>query len=87
MNLIYWELHYGEVTTYWSLDHLHALMPQLIDGPCNVHFVFLLDLLQNIVNANESTSTSNTSTVCNADNKIRKLIKYNYEIANNDFIP
>ena len=24
---------------------------------------------------------------CNADNKIRKLIKYNYEIANDDIIP
>ena len=35
---------------YWSLDHLHALMPQFIDGPCNVHFGFLLDLFKNSIN-------------------------------------
>ena len=53
---------------YWSLDHLHALMPQFIDGPCNVHFVFLLDLFKNNINTYECTSSPHSSTACNIVN-------------------
>ena len=48
--------------TYHGLDHLHTLVSHLVDGSCNVHHLLLLDLLQDIVNADESTSTTNTST-------------------------
>ena len=48
--------------THRSLHHLHALVPHLVDGSCNVHHLLLLDLLQDIVNADEGTSTTNTST-------------------------
>ena len=51
------------VNTYRSLDHLHALVPHLVDGSCNVHHLLLLDLLQHIVNADEGTSATNTSTL------------------------
>ena len=50
--------------THRCLDHLHALVPQLVDGSCNVHHLHLLDLLQHVVNTDEGTSTSNTSTAC-----------------------
>ena len=49
---------------YWSLDHLHALMPQFIDGPCNVHFVFHLELFKNDINTYECTSSPHSSTAC-----------------------
>ena len=48
---------------YRSLDHLHALVPHLVDGSCNVHHLLLLDLLQDIVNADEGPSATNTSTL------------------------
>ena len=51
-------------TTYRCLDYLHALVPHLVDGSCNVHHLLLLDLLQHIVNTDEGTSTSNTSAAC-----------------------
>ena len=53
--------HERLVQTYWSLDHLHALVPHLVDGSCNVHHLLLLDLLQDIVHANEGTSAPDTS--------------------------
>ena len=56
------------ILPYWSLDHLHALMPQFIDGPCNVHFVFLLDLFKNNINTYECTSSPHSSTACNIVN-------------------
>ena len=37
-------------------------MPHLVDGSCNVHHLLLLDLLQDVVNADEGPSTTNTST-------------------------
>ena len=49
--------------THRSLYHLHALVPHLVDGSCNVHHLLLLDLLQHIVHADEGASTTNTSTV------------------------
>ena len=49
-------------SAHWSLHHHHALVPHLVDGSCNVHHLLLLDLLQDIVNANEGTSATNTST-------------------------
>ena len=51
-------------STHHSLNHLHALVPHLVDGSSNVHQLLLLDLLQHIVNTDEGTSTSNTSTAC-----------------------
>ena len=48
--------------SYQSLDHIHALMPQFIDGPCNVHFVFLLDLFKNNINTYECPSSPHSST-------------------------
>ena len=47
---------------YNKVDHLHTLVSHLVDGSCNVHHSLLLDLVQDIVQANEGTSTSNTST-------------------------
>ena len=52
------------VCTHHSLNHLHALVPHLVDGSCNVHQLLLLDLLQHVVDTDEGTSTSNTSTAC-----------------------
>ena len=49
-------------TAYRSLHHLHALVSHLVDGSCNVHHLLLLDLVQDIVYADEGTSTSNSST-------------------------
>ena len=49
--------------THRSLDHLHALVPHLVDGSCNVHHLLLLDLLQDIVNTDEGAGTTHTSTV------------------------
>ena len=49
--------------TYRSLNHLHALMPHPVDGSCNVHHLLFLDLSQHIVDADERTSTTNTSTI------------------------
>ena len=46
--------------THRSLRHLHALVPHLVDDSCNVHHLLLLDLLQDIVNADEGTSMPNT---------------------------
>ena len=47
---------------YNSLHHLCALVSHLVDGSCNVHHLLLLDLVQDIVYADEGTSTSNSST-------------------------
>ena len=37
-------------------------MPHLVDGPCNVHHLLLLDLLLDIVNADEGPRAPHTST-------------------------
>jgi hypothetical protein len=43
------------------LDHAHTLFPHLVDGSSNVHQIFLLGLLQDIVNADEGASAANAS--------------------------
>ena len=48
--------------TYHSLYHLHALVSHLVDGSCNVHHLLLLDLLQDIINADEGSCTTYSST-------------------------
>ena len=63
------------LATYRCLDHLHALVPHLVDCSCNVHHLLLLDLLQDTVNTDEGTSTSNTSTVC-MDNHLNMCINW-----------
>ena len=49
-------------TTYHSLHHLHPLPPDLVDHFRYVDRVFLLYLLQNMVNGDEGASTTNSST-------------------------
>ena len=55
--------HLSLFTAYRSLHHLRPLVSHLVDGSCNVHHLLLLDLVQDIVYADEGTSTSNSSTV------------------------
>ena len=67
--ILFWnDIHFcikaASCRPYLSLDHLHALMPQFIDGPCNVHFVFFLDLFKNDINTYECASSPHSSTVC-----------------------
>ena len=57
---------------YNSLDHLHALVSHLVDDSCNVHHLLLLDLFQDIVNADEGPSATNTST--NRDKKPCRVV-------------
>ena len=47
---------------YHCLDHLHALVSHLVDDSCNVYHLLLFDLFQGIANADEGSSTTNTST-------------------------
>ena len=48
--------------THQGLYHLHSLFPQFVDDGDNVHPVFLLSLLQGMVDGDECTSPSHTST-------------------------
>ena len=67
------------IITYWSLDHLHTLVSHLVDGPCNVYHLLLLDLIQDIINTYEGTCTPNTSTRRCKKNKLVRLTLPNHE--------
>ena len=46
------------------LDHLHSSLPDFGDGSWDVHHLLFLYLLQDIVNGNECTCSTYTSTGC-----------------------
>ena len=48
--------------THVSLNHLHSPLSDLGDGSWDVHHLFFLYLLQNVVNHNKCTCTTHTST-------------------------
>ena len=48
--------------THRSLNHFHSSLSHLGDGSWDVYYLFFLQLLQNVVNGNECTSTTYSST-------------------------
>ena len=47
-----------------SLDHLHSSLSYLGDGSWDVHYLLFPYLLQDVINSNECTCATHTSTVC-----------------------
>ena len=52
----------ARVVTHRSLDHFHSSLSHLGYSSWDIHYLFYLQLLQNVVNGNKCTSTAYAST-------------------------
>jgi hypothetical protein len=50
------------VVTHMSLDHFHSSLPHLGNDSWDIHYLLYLKLLQNVINCNKCTSSTNAGT-------------------------
>ena len=68
------------VVTHRSLNHLHSSLSHLGDDSWDIHYLLFLQLLQNVVNSNKRTSTTNASTEAKSEKILMYIKPYYYSI-------